>query len=610
MALLDVATLSGTGPHTQSHQEMLMELTVQGRPLAWGRGQGRLLTAAVGLSFWGGVDPVSGVVIDRHHPLAGERLAGRVLAIPGGRGSCTGSGVLLELILNGSAPAAIVVSEREAILTMGALVGDMVFERSLPVVQLAPELFARLGDFTHAAVTGAEIVLSDRDTDRLTSPNAPVSDSPPPGPVRLDDGDQAMLACAHGRAAQAAMRLLLRAAELDGAESLIDVSQVHIDNCIYNGPASLRFAQLLVEWGGRVRVPTTLNAISVDLRRWRALGVAEELGSPATALAEAYVAMGARPTYTCAPYLLDTAPKLGEQVGWAESNAVVFANSVLGARTMKYPDYLDVCIALTGRAPRAGCHLDEGRRATLALHVALPADVDDQFWPLAGYCCGAVCGSGIPLVLGLERSVPTFDDLRAFAAAFATVSAAPMFHIAGVTPEADGQQPEAAASIGREALLDVWRRLNSASDASVGLVSLGNPHFSLAEFERLAQGVQGRCKSPDVAMVVTSGRAVHEAAEREGHVAALTSFGVEFITDTCWCMIGDPVIPAAARNLMTNSAKYAHYAPGLVNRGVHFGSLSDCIEAACAGAVHTATPLWLQDRATTGSTARRLGLRR
>src|SRR5690606_9047296 len=175
-----------------------------------------------------------------------------------------------------------------------------------------------------------------------------------------------------------------------------------------------RFARRLVEWGARVRVPTTLNAISVDRRRWRAQGVDAAFGVPAAALADAYLAMGARPSFTCAPYLLDSAPAFGEQIGWAESNAVVYANSVIGARTMKYPDFLDICIALTGRAPRAGCHLDSGRRAALALDVELPEGADDAFWPLLGYACGARSGDAIPLIVGLERSAPAPDDLKAF----------------------------------------------------------------------------------------------------------------------------------------------------------------------------------------------------
>ena len=114
-----------------------------------------------------------------------------------------------------------------------------------------------------------------------------------------------------------------------------------------------------------MRVPTTLNAISVDYRRWRELGVPQATGERAAALADAYLALGATPSFTCAPYLLESAPAAGEHVGWGESNAVVYANSVLGARTQKYADFLDACVALTGRAPAAGAHLDDGRRATL-----------------------------------------------------------------------------------------------------------------------------------------------------------------------------------------------------------------------------------------------------
>ena len=123
-------------------------------------------------------------------------------------------------------------------------------------------------------------------------------------------------------------------AAVQGTKELISVSQSHIDGCTYIGPASLRFAQQLQSWGAQVRVPTTLNAISVDRFNWRALGVPEESGEPAEALANAYLDMGAQPSFTCAPYLLETAPRRGEHIGWGESNAVVFANSILGARSL------------------------------------------------------------------------------------------------------------------------------------------------------------------------------------------------------------------------------------------------------------------------------------
>nr|WP_210330978.1 aconitase X [Microvirga terrestris] len=558
-----------------------------------GEAGGELLSAELGLSFWGGVDPRTGIVIDQHHPLCNRSLAGRVLAIPSGRGSCSGSGVLLELILNGHAPAAIVISEREEILTLGAMVAEVVFDRSIPVLRVDREVFARIGEYQYARVAGSSLQLLHEPPAENGQPIPAQHGSSEDTTIHLDPIDQAFLSGEHGKAAQVAMRLLLRMAAVQEAEAFMDVSQVHVDGCIYTGPASLRFAEMLVAWGARVRVPTTLNAISVDKRRWRAQGVADDLGRPASALAGAYHAMGAEPSFTCAPYLLETAPKFGEQVGWAESNAVVYANSVIGARTMKYPDYLDICIALTGRAPLAGCHLDAGRRATLALNVEMPRDTDDSFWPLLGYCCGSVCGTEIPLIRGLETSAAEPDALKAFGAAFATVAAAPMFHIAGITPEADGQSPERQVRIELSALQQAWEALNTAASPEIGLVSLGNPHFSLGEFAHLAALVRGRTKAADVAIVVTCGRAVFEGAAQAGHVAEAEAFGVQFVNDTCWCMLGEPVIPPAVRTLMTNSGKYAHYAPGLVGRGVRFGSMAACVEAACSGRAQLEPPAWL-----------------
>jgi predicted aconitase with swiveling domain len=139
-----------------------VELIRYGRTLVAGKAQGQLLSAMVGLSFWGGVDPQTSVVIDQHHPLCGESLAGRVLAIPSGRGSCSGSGVLLELILNGHAPAAIVICEREEILTLGALVAEVVFEQSIPVLRVEREVFARLGEYRYASVVTLTLVSHGR----------------------------------------------------------------------------------------------------------------------------------------------------------------------------------------------------------------------------------------------------------------------------------------------------------------------------------------------------------------------------------------------------------------------------------------------------------------
>ncbi|MBM1206238.1 aconitase X [Pseudomonas fragi] len=577
--------------------------SLTGRSLVDGAAFAPLLYADVGLSFWGGVDPFSGEVIDRHHPLSGECLAGRVLAIPSGRGSCTGSSVLMELISNGHAPAALVLAEADEILTLGVLVARTLFQRSLPVLCIGREAFGQLRGKAFARVDGTHLSLYDSAPDDTPPPHNDPPAAEAHASIELTEHDRALLAGSYGKASQVAMQIVLRMAQIQGATQLVDITQAHIDGCIYTGPASLRFAQQLVAWGAKVRVPTTLNSISVDQRRWRELGIDPALGVPASALGDAYMAMGAQLSFTCAPYLLDSAPKAGEQIVWAESNAVVYANSVLGARTLKYPDYLDICIALTGRAPLIGCHLEDQRKARLQIELPTLGNLDDAFYPLLGYHIGALAGSRIPLILGLKQQHPDLDDLKAFGAAFATTSAAPLFHIAGVTPEAldpakvlDGPLPVLKVSL--EDLLLSWHELNSARDPQVDVVSLGNPHFSLSEFAHLARLCQGRKRHPDVVLAITCGRAVLEQARAAGHVGVLEAFGAVIVSDTCWCMLGEPVIPPAARNLMTNSGKYAHYAPGLVGRKVHFASLAECVDAACSATASGRLPAWLQPAAS------------
>jgi predicted aconitase/predicted aconitase with swiveling domain len=570
------------------------DITVQGlsgRALVAGAAAGDLLHADIGLSFWGGVDPFTGTVIDIHHPLKGACIAGKILAIPSGRGSCTGSSVLLELILNGHGPAALVFAEDEAILTLGVIVAEEMFGRSIPVVNLGAGNFARLRGVSSARISGGQVSIGNDQSG--ATPASPARADTTQRDVALAAADEAMLAGGSGKAAQVAMKIIARMAGILGAANLIDITQAHIDGCIYTGPASLRFARQLRDWDGRVKVPTSLNSISVDQRRWKKLGIDPAAGQPASDLADAYVEMGARPTFTCAPYLLDTAPAFGEQIVWAESNAVIYANSVLGARTMKYPDYLDICIALTGRAPLTGCHVDQYRHATMQIDLPELDAIDDSLYPLLGYHVGLLAPNDIPVITGLAHAKPRRDDLKAFGAAFGTTSAAPMFHILGVTPEAasldqalGGKPPVKRHQVTKEALHVSWQELNSATDPGVDLVSLGNPHVSVDELARLAELCRGKRKHAEVAMIVTCGRATYETAQAAGHIAVLEDFGAQVLNDTCWCMITEPVIPPSTRNLMTNSGKYAHYGPGLVGRKAHFGSMAACVEAACSGQVY------------------------
>ncbi len=547
--------------------------------------EGPILLCDEGLSVWGGVDPLSGRIIDAHHPQQGQSLAGHVVMMPTSRGSCTGSGVLLGLAFAGTAPKALIFREGEDILTLGALVATRLFDRPIAVLRLSGPDYDRLAQHSHATITATHLRAGD-----LALPLTSVASEG----LTLSDVDRAFLAGEHGAAAQLAMEIITTLAAAQGAPSLTDVSRVHIDGCIYASPAFLTFARAMADKGGRVRVPTTMNAISVDHANWRAQGVSEAFGLPASQLADAYVEMGARPSFTCAPYLLEDKPSAGEDIAWAESNAVIYANTVLGARTVKHADFMDLCIALTGRAARSGVYLDQNRAARRIIDIDVPEGIDDAFWPMLGWIVGQVAPDRIPLLRGLEGLHPSDDDLKALCAAYGTTSASPMMHIKGITPEADmPPAPEADhARITVQDFAQAWQGFNQGAD-KVDLVALGSPHFSAAESAVFADLMEGHHIHPDVATIITLGRGTLTTITANGVKARLEAAGVTIVPDICWCSISEPVFPPSAEVLMTNSGKYAHYAPGLSNRAVRFGSLAQCAQTAQTGTAPINPPPWI-----------------
>ena len=551
-----------------------------------GNASGPVIATSEALSFWGGVDPASGQIIDAHHPLHGVCITGCILVMPSSRGSCTGSGVLLDLVLNGRGPAALIFGQDEDVLTLGALIAKQMFGLNLPVLRLSATAFAAFAQTKVARIDGPLLWADD-----LTIAIAPQ----PLSALNLTPADTTILAGDRGPAAQQAMRIICAMAANQGAAQLVDVAQAHIDGCIYASPANLIFAEKMADLGAKVCVPTTMNAISVDRNNWQIQGVAPSFGLPAARLADAYVRMGCQPSFTCSPYLLQSAPGFGENIAWAESNAVIFANSVLGARTAKHPDFLDLCIALTGRAPLAGVYLDAPRQARRIIDVDVPDGIDDAFWPLIGYLAGHRAPDCIPLLRGLAVAAPGRDDLKALCAAFGTTSAAPMLHIESVTPEAAGAAvlDATVVQITREDMRAAWQMLNAGPEA-VDLVAFGSPHFSVSECAGLARALGGLPRHPDTEVIVTAGHQVIAQAREEGILAQLHQSGVQVLPDICWCSISEPVFPPQTRALITNSGKYAHYGPGLSGRRVRLGSLADCVEAALTGRVAVRLPDWLR----------------
>lgn len=373
-----------------------------------------------------------------------------------------------------------------------------------------------------------------------------------------------------------------------GAPALLDISRAHIDGCLYHGLAGLDFAERLVESGATVAVPTTLNISSLDLLHPELNQGDPEEGRRSRAQMEAYVAMGCVPTWTCAPYQLPDPPALGEQIAWGESNAIVFANSVLGARTNRYGDFLDICCALTGRAPAVGLHTDEGRRATVQIDVEVPDHWldEDLLYVGLGHVLGKVTGTEVAVITGLdERAHP--DRLRQLGATAASTGAVGLFHVAGVTPEAatveealGGGDPPHVVPVGRDEIEAALTSLGS-STSPLGAVSVGTPHASLREIETLAAACSG--KETQVPFYVSTGREVLAAAEQSGAAATVVDFGARFVTDTCTYVA--PIMGDVTGAVMTNSGKWAYYAPGNLGVEVVMGSLTDCVESAVRGEV-------------------------
>ena len=418
--------------------------------------------------------------------------------------------------------------------------------------------------------------------------------------LALTDHDRAMLRGDHGPAAKMAMTIIVRMAEVSGAKELLDITGAHIDSTVYIGDAGLEFAERLASLGASVAVPTSLNVSGLDEHHWQEWAVPPEWARQAQRQMEAYRSMGTTPTWTCAPYQTEASrPKFGQQIAWGESNAIVFANSVIGARTERYPDLFDICCAITARAPAIGLHLTENRAGELLLQlrdIPLALQQSDDFYPVLGHFVGKIARDRIPVIYGLAVS-PAEDQLKALGAASASSGGVALFHVVGVTPEAptleaafQNKFPHETIDATMDLLRNARAELTHTDSDELDMVVLGSPHFSLAEFKRLAPLVEGKQKNSNVKFLVTSSRAMTQLAERAGYLDSLQSFGAQLTVDTC--ILTTPMLPPEIKRLMTNSAKFAYYTPGLLGRKIAFGSLKDCVESAVEGKIIRDDSLW------------------
>jgi predicted aconitase len=417
--------------------------------------------------------------------------------------------------------------------------------------------------------------------------------------MRLTDHEKAMLDGAHGKAKARAMDLLVRYGEALGAERLVETNNVA--GAFNASTPSVRalaargfdavYSELNLDSDEVVEIPrmavNTCQLITgIDNAKWRTQGIPDDLAEQQKRGEAFFGQRGINMHATCTPYQVGNVPVKGEHCAWMESSAVVYCNSVLGARTNTEGKESTGAAALTGRIPDWGLHLDTNRRGTHLVEVGIPVD-DIMDWGLLGYWLGEIVQDEIPVLTGALVN-PTLIKLKHFGAAASSSGGVEMYHLPGTTPEATSVEQV----FGGRAIADTLRygnaerrrayeNLNCARERKVDFVMLGCPHNSIDQVWLIASLLEGRRINSDTALWVHTPRALRDTAERNGYVRMIEDAGGVVMSDTCPAISRH--MPKGVRTVATDSAKQAHYLPAITGVEAWFGSVRDCVEAAISG---------------------------
>ena len=376
----------------------------------------------------------------------------------------------------------------------------------------------------------------------------------------LTTEEQAMLNGEQGHATQKAMEILAALGTIYGAEKLIPVTSVQISGVSYAnlGEAGLSFLSEMAEGGGRARVLTTLNPAGMDIEHWESLGISPEFAKSQTRVLEAFGKMNVITTASCTPYLIGNLPHFGEHIAWAESSAVCYANSVLGAKTNREGGPSALAASLTGLTPAYGYHLAENRLPTFTVDIKAPLAGTADFGVLGkalGERIQSIGRQRVPYIRGIETA--SVEELKSFSASVATYGGVAMFHMEGITPEAGSVKPPkegfslspAEIQQARESMIDI------SSSEDVDFISLGCPHLSIKEIARIAELLAGKRVTKE--FWITTARPTKKIADMMGYTAVIEAAGAKFAADTC-CVVAP--IEGRFGAMATDSAKACYYA--------------------------------------------------
>lgn len=413
----------------------------------------------------------------------------------------------------------------------------------------------------------------------------------------LTSEEKGMLAGAEGPGVKRAMEIVVALARIYGAADLVPVKHAQIAGVSYKnlGDAGVEFLAQWAAEGATVRIPTTLNPMGMERGKWQSWGIQSSFATPQLSVIDAFEAMGVTPTMSCTPYLFPQyRPQRGDALAWAESSAVAFANSVIGARSNREGGPSAIAAAVVGRTARYGYHLDENRRANWIVDVRAPLKSVADFGALS-YAVGKAVGNGVPWFRDLAESLPPLpgdlslggpagDRLKTLGAGLAAYGAVAVYHIEGYTPEARDAGRELIREDAKTLVIDSLADAYGVMDADpelrkIDLVTIGCPHASLSEIQQVAEYLQG--KHLATRLWVTTGEITRQRAAELGYTQAIEAAGGEVVADTC--AVVAPMRMLDVKTMATNAGKMACYAPMHSGVKMRFGDVDQCLDAAVTG---------------------------
>ncbi|MFX1587723.1 MAG: aconitase X [Promethearchaeota archaeon] len=395
--------------------------------------------------------------------------------------------------------------------------------------------------------------------------------------MKLTPEEQDMLDGKYGKATQKSMEILTTLGKIFEAEDMIDVVGVQIAGVSYDnlGEAGLEFLSEMAE-DGKIRVLTTLNPAGMDRENWKALGIDEEFVKNQNRALDAFAKMGIITTCSCTPYLIGNTPHYGQHLAWAESSAVCYANSVIGARTNREGGPSALASALTGKTPRYGYHLEKNRQGEILIKVNAPVKATNEFGLLGKIIGDKLVESGkkIPYITGISSA--SIEELKSFCASVATYGGAALFHMEKITPEFD-KYPKPSDVIFEINQSDLNKAQNELidNDLEIDFVSIGCPHASIHEIATIAKLLKGKKVKKE--FWITTARPTKKIADEVGYSKIIENAGAKFAADTC-CVVAP--IKGRFKGIMVDSAKACYYGRAKNKFKVKIGTIEDCIEEA------------------------------